>query len=104
MHQEQRQRAQAHLKAKGIERALFANPSTVKWLTGFAPPVQVGPNFFAGGPPLVWYEAGYVPGYRVCMAPIPGGGFDADSLRHRFHHRSGDDGAQQLLVRDDCCE
>jgi Xaa-Pro aminopeptidase len=59
MHQEQRQRAQAHLKAKGIERALFANPSTVRWLTGFAPPVQVGPNFFAGGPPLVWYEAGH---------------------------------------------
>lgn len=58
MHQEQRQRAQAHLQAKGIERALFANPSSVKWLTGFAPPVQVGFNFFAGGPPLVWYEGG----------------------------------------------
>jgi Xaa-Pro aminopeptidase len=58
MHQEQRQRAQAHLKSKGIERALFANPSTVKWLTGFAPPVQVGFNFFAGGPPLIWYEDG----------------------------------------------
>ncbi|NJN97514.1 MAG: aminopeptidase P family protein [Anaerolineales bacterium] len=59
MHQEQRQRAHAHLQAKGVERALLANPYTVKWLTGFAPPVQVGPNFFAGGPPLVWYEAGH---------------------------------------------
>ncbi|MBI1877726.1 MAG: aminopeptidase P family protein [Chloroflexi bacterium] len=59
MHQEQRQRAQAHLKAKGIERALFANPSTVKWLTGFAPPVQVGFSYFAGGPPMVWYEDGH---------------------------------------------
>lgn len=59
MHQEQRQRAHAHLQAKGVERALFANPYTVKWLTGFAPPVQVGFNFFAGGPPLVWYEAGH---------------------------------------------
>jgi Xaa-Pro dipeptidase len=59
MHQEQRQHAHTYLKAKGIERALFANPSTVKWLTGFAPPVQVGANFFAGGPPLVWYEAGH---------------------------------------------
>ena len=59
MHQEQRQRAQAHLKAKGIERALFASPYSIKWLTGFAPPVQVGPNFFAGSPPLVWYEAGH---------------------------------------------
>lgn len=59
MHQEQRQRAHAHLKAQGIERALFANPSTVTWLTGFAPPVQVGFSFFAGGPPLVWYEDGH---------------------------------------------
>lgn len=59
MHQEQRQRAHAHFKAKGIERALLANPYTVKWLTGFAPPVQVGFNFFAGGPPMVWYEDGH---------------------------------------------
>ncbi len=59
MHQEQRQRAHAHFKAKGIDRALLANPYTIKWLTGFAPPVQVGFNFFAGGPPLVWYEDGH---------------------------------------------
>ncbi|MFN8454506.1 MAG: Xaa-Pro peptidase family protein [Anaerolineae bacterium] len=59
MHQEQRQRAHDLLKSKGISRALFANPYTVKWLTGFAPPVQVGFNFFAGGPPLVWYEDGH---------------------------------------------
>ena len=59
MHQEQRQRAHAHFKSRGIERALLANPYTVKWLTGFAPPVQVGFNFFAGGPPLVWYEDGH---------------------------------------------
>lgn len=59
MHQEQRQRAHAHFKSKGIKRALLANPYTVKWLTGFAPPVQVGFNFFAGGPPLVWYEDGH---------------------------------------------
>ncbi len=59
MHQEQRQRAHDLLKSKGISRALFANPYTIKWLTGFAPPVQVGFNFFAGGPPLVWYEDGH---------------------------------------------
>ncbi|MCL4302854.1 MAG: Xaa-Pro peptidase family protein [Anaerolineae bacterium] len=59
MHQEQRQRAHAYFKSRGIERALLANPYTVKWLTGFAPPVQVGSNFFAGGPPLVWYEDGH---------------------------------------------
>lgn len=59
MHQEQRQRAHDLLKSKGIKRALFASPYTVKWLTGFAAPVQVGANFFAGAPPLVWYENGH---------------------------------------------
>jgi Xaa-Pro dipeptidase len=59
MHQEQRLQTQALLNAEGIERALFAKLDSVKWLTGFAPPVQVGPNFFAGGPPIVWYEEGY---------------------------------------------
>lgn len=59
MHQEQRQRAHDLLKSKGIERALFASPYTVKWLTGFAAPVQVGANFFAGALPLVWYENGH---------------------------------------------
>jgi Xaa-Pro dipeptidase len=46
------------LKEKGVELALFANPFSIKWLTGFAPPVQVGPDPFAGGPPLIWYEGG----------------------------------------------
>lgn len=32
---------------------------------------------------LVWYEAGYVPGYRVCMARA-GTGYAARTLRHRF--------------------
>jgi len=56
MHQEQRQRTIEHLKSRGIERALLAHPHSVKWLTGFAPPVQLGPSFFAGGPPLLWLE------------------------------------------------
>lgn len=34
---------------------------------------------------LVHYEAGYVPGYRVCMAPAPSGhGHLVDTLRHHF--------------------
>lgn len=37
------------------------------------------------GQTLVWYEAGYVPGYRVCMAAkADTGSYDARSLRHRF--------------------
>lgn len=58
MHEEQRQRAHQHLTAQGIAHALFASPANVTWLTGFAPPVQTGPNPFAGGPPLVWYAYG----------------------------------------------
>lgn len=59
MHQEQRQRTNALLESKAIKRALFANLNSVKWLTGFAPPIQTGPNLFAGGPPLIWYEDGH---------------------------------------------
>ncbi len=58
MHREQRDRAHDYLRTKGLDRALFASPYTVTWLTGFAPPVQVGPSPFAGGPSLVWYEGG----------------------------------------------
>jgi len=59
MHQEQRSRTHESLKTKGVERALFARPGSVTWLTGFAPPIQLGQNIFAGGPPLVWYEDGH---------------------------------------------
>ena len=58
MHAEQRQRAQAYLKAQGLDRALFASPASVTWLTGFAAPVQLGPHPFGGGPALVWYAGG----------------------------------------------
>ncbi|MFN8442520.1 MAG: Xaa-Pro peptidase family protein [Caldilineaceae bacterium] len=58
MHNEQRQRARTLLQEKGIECALFASRESVGWLTGFVAPVNTGPNFFAGAPPLVWYEAG----------------------------------------------
>jgi Xaa-Pro dipeptidase len=59
MHQEQRQQTHALLTQRGLSHALFANFFTVKWLTGFDPPVQVGPNHFAAAPPLVWYEDGH---------------------------------------------
>lgn len=58
MHEEQRQRAHDLLRRRGIDRALFASPASVTWLTGFAAPVQTGPNPFAGGPPLAWYAGG----------------------------------------------
>lgn len=58
MHEEQRRRAARLLHEQGLERALFASPASVTWLTGFAPPSPYGPSPFAGGPPLVWYEQG----------------------------------------------
>ena len=58
VHQEQRERTHQLLKEKGIHQALFASLNSVKWLTGFTPPVQLGPSPFVGGPPLVWYSDG----------------------------------------------
>lgn len=51
---------------------------------------------------VVWYEAGYVPGYRVCVRLIDDEKFDQASLRHRFQAR--DVGSTPKLVRHDCCE
>jgi Xaa-Pro dipeptidase len=58
MHREQRQQTHTTLQQQGIDQALFARPESVKWLTGFAPPVQVGPNLFSASYPLVWYDKG----------------------------------------------
>lgn len=57
-HETQRQQTQELLQKNNIERALFANLASVKWLTGFNPPIQTGPSVFLGGPPMVWYENG----------------------------------------------
>lgn len=58
MPREQLRRARDLLCAQHIDRALFANPASVTWLTGVAAPLHTGPSPFAGGPPLVWYEGG----------------------------------------------
>lgn len=58
MHQEQRVQTTAMLSAQGIETAVFAHPHSITWLTGFTPPLQTGPNPFAGAPPLVVYAEG----------------------------------------------
>ena len=58
MHEIQRAQTRDLLKARGIDCALFAQSNSVTWLTGFAMPVQTGPNFFAGAGALVWYAGG----------------------------------------------
>ncbi len=75
MHHEQRQQTNALLQSRQIDQALFARPESVTWLTGFAPPVQVGPNLFAASYPLVWYEDGQftlivVDSYAELAAPF----------------------------------
>jgi hypothetical protein len=47
---------------------------------------------------VVWYEAGYVPGYRVCMAPGEPGSYDHETLRHRFLARGTAEAP--TLIRD----
>lgn len=59
MHIEQRQIIKNHLNSAGIHQALFSHPESVTWLTGFAPPVELGGHQFAGGPALVWYDDGH---------------------------------------------
>jgi len=59
MHAEQRQRTHQLLRSSGVHRAVFAHPHSLTWLTGFAPAIQLGPNLFAGGPALLWYEDGH---------------------------------------------
>lgn len=52
------------------------------------------------GQTVVWYEAGYVPGYRVCMRPTGQPGvFDHDSIKHRFLAKGTAEAP--TLVRDD---
>lgn len=58
MHREQRLKTLDLLSANGIECALFADPESVTWLTGFAPAVQSGWYYFAGTSPLVWVADG----------------------------------------------
>ncbi|MCS7070283.1 MAG: aminopeptidase P family N-terminal domain-containing protein, partial [Anaerolinea sp.] len=57
MHQEQRLRARSFLKERKIDSALFAHPETVAWLTGYQPPLDMGPHHFNGGAAVVWMDA-----------------------------------------------
>ena len=48
---------------------------------------------------LVWYEAGYVPGYRVCMKSLGEHMYDMKSIKHSFLARFVD--GEACLIRDD---
>ena len=44
------------LRSRNLQAALISNPATITWLTGYAPPIQTGPNPFEGGPALGWWQ------------------------------------------------
>lgn len=50
---------------------------------------------------LMWYEAGYVPGYRVCMRQASAGKYDESTIRHRFT-LGRPQGGHQVLVAAPC--
>lgn len=76
MHATQRQRTRDLLQEVGLERALFAHLDSVKWLTGYAPQVQLGGNHFAGGPALIWFEDGHFTLVVLDMDAEQSGSFD----------------------------
>lgn len=47
-----------HLTRQHISAALLTHPGTITWLTGYAPPVQTGPNPFEGSPALALWKDG----------------------------------------------
>ena len=53
---------------------------------------------------LAWWEAGNVPGYRVCAKETEQYHFVKATLRHRFLLDPWAPGGRMILVRDDCCE
>ena len=51
------------------------------------------------GQTVVWWEAGYVPGYRVCLARAGEDTYSPDTLRHRFLARG--DSRAPCLIREE---
>lgn len=47
---------------------------------------------------VLWYEAGYAPGYRACMRHITGDKYDEASIQHRF--MASGTAAQPVLIQD----
>jgi Xaa-Pro dipeptidase len=78
MHAPQREKTADLLRTRGLSRALFADPDSVRWLTGFAPPIQLGWHHFAGGPAVVWYEDGHFTLLVLDAHAEAAGAFDAE--------------------------
>lgn len=58
MNPENLERFSRWLQSEKLDAALLANPASLTWLTGYAPPIQTGPSPFEGGPALAWGRPG----------------------------------------------
>ncbi len=54
MNQHNLERLSAFLKEQALSAILLSNPNNLTWLTGYAAPIETGPNPFEGGPALAW--------------------------------------------------
>jgi Xaa-Pro aminopeptidase len=48
-------RARSELRRRGAASAVLSDPSSVTWLTGYAPPAETGPSPF-DAPPIAWLD------------------------------------------------
>jgi Xaa-Pro dipeptidase len=60
MHPQNLERFSALLRSRRLAAALLADPATITWLTGYAPPIETGPSPFEGSAVLAWWHAGDV--------------------------------------------
>lgn len=58
MHPQNLERFSDLLRSRGLTAALLADPATITWLTGYAPPIETGPSPFEGSAVLAWWHAG----------------------------------------------
>lgn len=58
MHPQNLERFADLLRSHGLAAALLADPATITWLTGYAPPIETGPSPFEGSAVLAWWHAG----------------------------------------------
>jgi Xaa-Pro aminopeptidase len=58
MHAQNLERFSGMLRSRGLSAALLADPATITWLTGYAPPIETGPSPFEGLSVLAWWHAG----------------------------------------------
>jgi len=58
MHAQNLERFADLLRSRGLAAALLADPATITWLTGYAPPIETGRSPFEGSAVLAWWHAG----------------------------------------------